>query len=1381
MKNCLIIFLTLMCVQQISFAQFSASGLAGESLNNPTSLQFGPDNKLYVSQQNGLIKVYTIVRNGANDYQVTATEDINLVKNIQNHNDDGTLNNQNKRQVTGILVTGTTNNPILYVTSSDPRIGGGGGGGDANLDTNSGMISKLTKNGNSWTKVDLVRGLPRSEENHATNGIQIDAATNIMYVAQGGHTNAGAPSNNFAFHTEYALSAAILTINLNAIEAMPNKTDSQSGAIYKYDLPTVNDPTRSNVNGKDVNDPFGGNDGLNQALIVPGGPVQVYSPGYRNAYDLVLTENGKLYTWDNGANGGWGGHPANEGGGSATNNWIPGEPGSTGPGPNDAQVNNLDGLHYITGPGYYGGHPNPIRANPNGAGLFTNNQAGGQNGVWRTNVNGNSATSLPADWPPLSLSAANPIEGDFQNAGVDDQSLFTVQSSTNGMVEYTANNLGGAYKGNLLAASFNGIIYNVKRNAAGTINNNNDVSVFASNFGATPLDVTAQGNNDIFPGTVWAATYGSDNITIFEPTDYDGANPPAGGDNIYINCGGPTLTFGNVWQADNYFVNGNIFSTNTPISGTSNDALYQSERWGGNLSYNIPVSNGLTKVKLHFAEIYAGANSVGARVFDVFIEGNLVLDDLDIFNEVGANAALVKTFDVTVTDGTLNINMQAIVNNPKLSAIVITQEGQGCSGQYSNSIDEDNDGFTNADEIDNNADPCNGAIVPTDFDGTLINGFLVSNLNDPDDDDDGISDNTDKFAWDANNGIGTTLPIDYPFLNGDPGFGFFGLGFTGLMTNNSNDYLDLIKDEDNSDTEIIAGGAVGLFTINNVPNSTPVNNTNNQQNGYQFGIDVNSSTQPFIIESAILGPVFTSTPDQFQSQGIFIGNGDQNNYLKVVVTANSGNPAIEIGNEVNGSFTSQVIPVSNIGNVSQLSLFLKVNPANGVVQAQYSLSGQAIDIGNSITLSGPALTTLQASGQSLAVGLISTKGDSNSNFNATWDYIKINTDTTPPATGEGLSATYFNNIDFTGSTITRIDPVIDFSWGGGSPDAAIGNDTYSARWEGFVEAPTSGIYTFFTNTDDGARLWVNDQLIIDRWVNQGPTEIEGTIQMTAGQKIPIKMEYFENGGGAVAQLRWQGPGVSKQIIPSSKLFPSSGSECNVANLALGKNVSQSSDYEGTLTASKANDDNSDSFSHTENNTNAWWEIDLGAVYDISKVELVNRKDCCQDRLSDFYVLVSDVPFSSKNLSTTLNQSGVSDYYQEGAVAASKEIEINRTGRYVRVQLEGTNFLHLGEVQVLGCTDSNPRLSQEARVSSLLYPNPTTDGLFLDLDSYYFDKNVDYTIMNVQGQLLESATLGLIYANIAEVDVSSSKFVAGTYFLSLTTGDSREVLRFVIMK
>src|SRR5215211_2649279 len=285
---------------------FQKSLLKSEISTSPTSLQFGPDGRLYVAQQNGLIYAYTIERSGVGSNGVTATETINLVKNIPNHNDNGTLNaSQTNRQVTGILVAGTASNPIIYASSSDPRIGAGSSGNDTNLDTNSGIVSRLTWNGTSWQKLDLVRGLPRSEENHASNGLQLNSATNTLYLAIGGNTNMGAPSNNFALLPEYALSSAILSINLNAIG---NTT---------YDLPTLDDETRAGTS--DANDPFGGDDGKNQAKLVSGGPVQVYSPGFRNPYDLVITSAGRMYAVDNGANAGWGDVPILDSNGNATN------------------------------------------------------------------------------------------------------------------------------------------------------------------------------------------------------------------------------------------------------------------------------------------------------------------------------------------------------------------------------------------------------------------------------------------------------------------------------------------------------------------------------------------------------------------------------------------------------------------------------------------------------------------------------------------------------------------------------------------------------------------------------------------------------------------------------------------------------------------------------------------------------------------------------------------------------------------------------------------------------------------------------------------------------------------------------------------------------
>jgi len=150
--------------------------------------------------------------------------------------------------------------------------------------------------------------------------------------------------------------------------------------------------------------------------------------------------------------------------------------------------------------------------------------------------------------------------------------------------------------------------------------------------------------------------------------------------------------------------------------------------------------------------------------------------------------------------------------------------------------------------------------------------------------------------------------------------------------------------------------------------------------------------------------------------------------------------------------------------------------------------------------------------------------------------------TTPPpppptgGAGTGLKAEYFNNMDFTAPVLTRTDATVDFDWGSGSPNSAIESDTFSARWTGQVEAPSSGSYTFSTTSDDGVKLFVNNQLVIDRFYDQSPTEWSGTISLEAGKKYDIRMEYYENGGGAVSRLAWAGPGFAKQIIPQSRLF-----------------------------------------------------------------------------------------------------------------------------------------------------------------------------------------------------------------------------------------------------
>lgn len=783
---------------------FETSLLQGENNNLPTSLQFGPDGRLYIADLDGAIYVYTIERVGPQNYQVIDSEFIYAIKQIPNHDDDGTPNpNITTRQITGLLVVGTANNPILYVSSSDPRIGGAEsytGEFDTNLDTNSSTISRLTQSSpGSWgnpVKVDLVRGLPRSEENHSINGLALSPDGQTLYAAIAGSTNMGAPSTNFAELPEYALAAAIVSVDLAAIG------DST------YDLPTLDDPTRGGAGQPPENDPFGGNDGLNQAKLVPGGPVQIYASGFRNPYDVVIRKDGRFFTIDNGPNAGWGAPPHDEGPGGDCTNALRDGGDSFG-----------DGLHYISGAGYYGGHPNPARGNPQG--------------VFGDEAN----TAVP-------FALANPVECDYRQPGFNG-ALAMWATSTNGLVEYTASNFDGDMQGDLLAAGWNSEnIYRVKlsfdQNDVPTV----DLStVLFSAVGGSPLDVTAQGDEAIFPGTIWVASLWSGGIRVYEP--------------------------------------------------------------------NAPAE---------------------------------------------------------------------------------------CSGADSPALDEDSDGFSNADELDNGTDPCNAANRPADADGDF-----VSDLNDPDDDNDGSNDMGDLFAIDPFNGTATHAPVSFTWDNdgSNPG-GLLGLGFTGLMSNGSSDYLTLF-DPGN----MTAGGAGGLMTIDQVPDGTALGGSNNQAYGFQFGVATDTSL-PLTAHTRLLNPFSGQTPQDNQALGLFVGRGDQDNFVALLVAANGGVGGVALVQEVGGVTTSSQLfgPDAGIAPLGStvVDLYLQVDPLTQMVQASYARDGGTRQpLGDPLAIPADWLTADGA----LAVGVMATSSGPAEPFTATWDRIDVWQE--PPGSVGAWTAVSANN------------------------------------------------------------------------------------------------------------------------------------------------------------------------------------------------------------------------------------------------------------------------------------------------------------------------------------------------------------------------------------
>ncbi|GAG84581.1 unnamed protein product, partial [marine sediment metagenome] len=138
--------------------------------------------------------------------------------------------------------------------------------------------------------------------------------------------------------------------------------------------------------------------------------------------------------------------------------------------------------------------------------------------------------------------------------------------------------------------------------------------------------------------------------------------------------------------------------------------------------------------------------------------------------------------------------------------------------------------------------------------------------------------------------------------------------------------------------------------------------------------------------------------------------------------------------------------------------------------------------------------------------------------------------------GDGLLGEYFDNQDLTNLFQFRTDETVDFNWGLGAPLTGMGTDTFSVRWTGQIEALYNETYTFQTRSDNGVRLWVDSVLIIDEWTEHAATNHTGSIALESGVRTDIRMEFYENQGGAEAQLSWSSASQSLEVIPQSQLY-----------------------------------------------------------------------------------------------------------------------------------------------------------------------------------------------------------------------------------------------------
>jgi len=232
--------------------------------------------------------------------------------------------------------------------------------------------------------------------------------------------------------------------------------------------------------------------------------------------------------------------------------------------------------------------------------------------------------------------------------------------------------------------------------------------------------------------------------------------------------------------------------------------------------------------------------------------------------------------------------------------------------------------------------------------------------------------------------------------------------------------------------------------------------------------------------------------------------------------------------------------------------FLRTDGADGVATVDYTTVSATATAGQDYTSQTGTITFADGqTQQSVSIPIFDDAiGEGSETFNVAIDRVTGATAGQPRTTtvtifddeqpssgsGNGLSGEYFADTTLTSSLLARTDLAVDFDWAAGSPAPSVPADNFSVRWTGEVQPLYSETYTFSTTTDDGVRLWIDGQLLIDQFVTQVETTHTGQISLVAGQRYDIRMEYLEVDGLALAQLGWSSTRQTAETIPTSQLY-----------------------------------------------------------------------------------------------------------------------------------------------------------------------------------------------------------------------------------------------------
>ncbi len=226
----------------------------------------------------------------------------------------------------------------------------------------------------------------------------------------------------------------------------------------------------------------------------------------------------------------------------------------------------------------------------------------------------------------------------------------------------------------------------------------------------------------------------------------------------------------------------------------------------------------------------------------------------------------------------------------------------------------------------------------------------------------------------------------------------------------------------------------------------------------------------------------------------------------------------------------------------------------------YTLDG-SVPTAASLRYAGPFVLTSNAVAHAIAIetGAVSSAVNSVSFVN-----------TAAPGNGTGLQGQYYANTfptnSFTGSPLVRTDAVVNFNWGATAPIAGVAPTNYTVAWTGCVQAQFSEPYTFYLTNNDGVRLYVNGQLLINSWTDQAAGSHAGTINLLGQQLYNIRLEHYQHTNSATVALGWGSPSTPLAVIPSAQLYPHTNPPPSVVWLSPANNATYTAAASVTMSA-----------------------------------------------------------------------------------------------------------------------------------------------------------------------------------------------------------------------